>query len=243
MLLFARLLLPAACAAVAGCLEDAAACAASRPLRPRVLRILLPVSDVAGTSGSAGAGAGAADAGAEADEEGLRFMCTSQESEGDDSGFICAALRFVRWVDTSAAAAAGVVKEVVALFLPAAAEDERTDEEETAPLAGATGSAIAAALLRGVRCELIRAAFDFSAAAAGAAIPAPAAAPPRRPELPPSLSFSASGPFCPAVSAAGVVREEADAEVVERPLGSDGTPVCESHSICMRKTRVCSEAA
>jgi hypothetical protein len=136
---------------------------------------------------------------------------------------------------------AGVVKEVVALFLLAAAEDERTDEEETALLAGATGSAIAAALLRGVRCELIRAAFDFSAAAAGAAIPAPAAAP-RRPELPPSLSFSASGPFCPAVSAAGVVREEADAEVVERPLGSDGTPACESHSICMRKTRVCSEA-
>jgi hypothetical protein len=237
VLLFARLLLPAACAAVAACLEDAAACAASRPLRPRVLRILLPVSDVAGTSGSAGAAAEAEE------EEGLGSICTSEESEGDDSGFICAALRFVPWVDTSAAAVAGVVKEVVALFLLAAAEDERTDEEERAPLAGATGSAIAAALLRGVRCELIRAAFDCSAAAAVAAIPAPDAAPPRRPELPPSLSFSASGPFCPAVSAAGVVREEADAEVVERPLGSDGTPACESHSICLRKTRVCSEAA
>jgi len=33
------------------------------------------------------------------EDEGLGFMCTSEESEGDDCGFICAAVRFVPWVD------------------------------------------------------------------------------------------------------------------------------------------------
>ena len=71
-----------------------------------------------------------ADATAETGEDkGLGFTCTSEESEGDDSGFICATLRFVPWVDTSAPV--GEVKEVVALFLLEVAGDESTDEEET----------------------------------------------------------------------------------------------------------------
>ena len=50
--------------------------------------------------GIAFTGAGAAPETEE--EEGLGFTCTSEESESDDLGFICAVLRFVPRVDTSA---------------------------------------------------------------------------------------------------------------------------------------------
>ncbi len=56
-------------------------------------------------------------------DEGLGFTCTSEESEGDDSGFICVVLRFVPWVDTSSVV--GSVKEVVTLFLLESSELSR----------------------------------------------------------------------------------------------------------------------
>jgi len=38
---------------------------------------------------------GADDAAEVEEEEGMGFTCTSEETEDDDSGFICATLRFV----------------------------------------------------------------------------------------------------------------------------------------------------
>ena len=92
------------------------------------------------------------------------------ESEADDSGFICAALRFVPWVDTTTASEADVVKVVVTMFFLTSGEAVGTDEKETV-------SEITTALLLGVLCVLICAVFNFSDASAGAVIPAPVSFP------------------------------------------------------------------